>query len=461
MGAGNIQLVSWGAQNKYIMGNPSLTFFKSVYKTHTNFAMESISIDLNRTDANVFEPTVFKAKIPRNGDLVVQVYFVFQLPPVISDSFTRFRWLENIGEAIIANTWVTIGNVIVDRQSGEYMNIYNNLTLPSFRREMYNKMIGNVSALTNPFKEQILDKVYSDSALKITKIYPSGNTAQNPTLPAQKCFVPLRFWFNRDFASALPIVALQYMDVEISIELRPIYQLYQLYYYPPRKNVGEYQAPDVNNPQHHIKNYISNDLSLYLRQENLLDLKARLEVNFVYLDKDERNFFVSKPLEFLIDQCTRIDQYKLGEHNVLEFKLHNMIKEFYWVFRRSDAFMRNAWFDFLDGTKNIMRTVKFMFNGVDRIEEKEPQYFNYLIPFQHHVGDPSEGIYCYPFAINPDEGVKQPSGSVNCSRIDKFQFVANLITPDSPGYFYDLIFFASGYNFLRINGGVASLFYTL
>jgi hypothetical protein len=153
--------------------------------------------------------------------------------------------------------------------------------------------------------------------------------------------------------------------------------------------------------------------------------------------------------------------YKLGEHNVLEFKLHNLVKEFYWVFRRSDAFMRNAWFDFLDGTKDILRTAKFMFNGVDRIEEKEPQYFNYMIPFQHHIGDPREGIYCYTFAINPDEGIKQPSGSVNCSRIDKIQFVANLITPQTADYFYDLIFFASGYNYLRINGGVASLFYTL
>lgn len=460
MAGGVIQLIAWGAQNKYLMGNPSMTFFKKVFKTHTNFSMESIAVSLSRTDANIFEPTIIKAKLPRNGDLVVQVYFVFELPPIISDSFTRFRWLENIGEALISSVTLSIGNVIVDKQYGEYMNIYNNLTLPSFRREMYNKMIGNISALTNPFKEQILQKVYQESAIRITKIYPTEGNAEKPTLPSHKCYVPLQFYFNREFASALPIVALQYMDVEITLELRPIVQIYQLFYYPPGSNVGEYRAPNTDNPDHHIKNYVSQDISRYIRGETVMDLNARLEVNYVFLDKEERDFFISKPLEYLIDQCVRLDYYKLTEFNVIDMKLQNPVKEFYWVYRKSDSIVRNSWFDFLDNDRNIMINTKFMYNGVDRIEEKEPQYFNYVIPFQHHIGDPKEGIYCYTFAIKPDDGIRQPSGSCNFSRIDKLQFVTKLKKPDGD-YTYDLVFFASSYNILRINGGIASIFYSL
>lgn len=460
MGGGVIQLIAWGSQNKHLMGNPALTFFKKVFKTHTNFSMESIAVSLNRTDALLNEPTILKAKLPRNGDLITQIYFVFELPPIISDSFTRFRWLENIGEAIIASVTLSIGNVIIDKQYGEYMNIYNNLTLPSFRREMYNKMIGNITALNNPFKEQVLNKIYQDNAIKITKIYPTEGNANNPTLPSHKCFVPLQFYFNKGFSRALPIVALQYMDVDITIELRPINQIYQLFYYPPGSNVGEYRAPDSDNPKHHIKNYVSNEISRYLRDDTLLDLNARLEVNYVYLDKDERNFFINKPLEYLIDQCIRKDAYKLKEFNVVEMKLQNPVKEFYWVFRRSDAVVRNSWFDFLDNDSNIMLTTKFMFNGVDRIDEKEPQYFNYLIPFTHHIGDPREGIYCYTFALQPDEGLDQPSGSCNFSRIDKLQFVCKLKDPEGD-YYYDLVFFATSYNILRISGGIASLFYSL
>lgn len=460
MGGGVIQLIAWGSQNKYLMGNPLMTFFKKVFKTHTNFSMESIAVSLSRTDANIFEPTVIKAKLPRNGDLIAQTYFVFELPPILSDSFTRFRWLQNVGEAIISNVTLSIGNVIVDRQYGEYMNVYNNLALPSFRREMYNKMIGNISALTNPLKEQILEKVYQDSAMRITKIYPTEGTADKPTLPSHKCYVPLQFYFNRDFGSALPIVALQYMDVEITIELRPIIEIYQLFYYRPGTNVGEYRAPQPDNPDHNIKNYVSQDYSRYIRGETILDLNARLEVNYVFLDKEERNFFMNKPLEYLIDQCIRIDTYKLTEFNVIDMKLQNPVKEFYWFYRKSDAVQRNSWFDYLDEDRNIMVTTKFMFNGVDRIEEKEPQYFNYVLPFQHHIGDPEEGVYCYPFALTPDNGIQQPSGSCNFSRIDKLQFVTKLKKP-SGDYTYDLVFFASSYNILRVSGGMASIFYSL
>lgn len=460
MGGGSIQLVAWGSQNKHLMGNPSLTFFKKVYKTHTNFSMESITVNLNRTDAFIHQSTIFKAKIPRNGDLVMQVYFVFDLPPVVSDSFTRFRWLPNIGEAIILETTLSIGNVIVDKQSGEFMNIYNNVTLPSFRREMYNKMIGNISALTNPLKEQILDKMYQDNAVRITKIYPKEGDVYNPTLPKHTCFVPLQFYFNRDFASAIPIVSLQYMDVDITIEVRPVEQWYQLFYYPPNSTVGEYRAPNSDNPNHNITNYVSNELTKNIRDGSLLDINARLEVNYVFLDKKERDYFVNKPLEYLIEQCVRIDRYKLSTFNVIEMKLQNPVKEFYWVYRKSDANIRNAWFDFLDNGRNIMEKSRFMFNGVDRIQDKEPQYYNYLIPFQHHMGDPQEGIYCYTFALRPDEGISQPSGSCNFSRIDKLQFVTTLKAP-SGDYTYDLLFFASSYNLIRFSGGIASLFYSL
>ena len=459
MGGGVIQLIAWGSQNKYLMGNPSMTFFKKVFKTHTNFSMESISVDLNRTDANLNEPTILKAKLPRNGDLVTQIYFVFELPPIVSDSFTRFRWLENVGEAIISKVTLSIGNVIVDQQGGEYMNVYNNFALPSFRRDMYNKMVGNLSALTDPFKKQVINNVFQDNAIRITKVYPTQGNAQKPTLPSHKCFVPLQFYFNRDFTSALPIVALQYMDVDITIELRPITQIYQLFYYPPGSTVGEYRAPNLDNSAHHIKNYIPQDISTYLRGDTILDLNARLEVNYVFLDKDERTFFMTKPIEYLVDQCVRIDSYKLSEFNVIDMKLQNPVKEFYWVYRRSDAVARNSWFDFLDNARNIMVTTKFMFNGVDRIEEKEPQYFNYVMPFQHHLGDPNEGVYCYPFALKPDEGIAQPSGSCNFSRIDKMQFVTKLIKPKGD-YYYDMIFFASSYNILRISGGLASIFYS-
>ena len=455
MGGGIIQLQAWGSQNQYVMGNPSLTFFKKVFKTHSNFSMESIKVSVNRTDVNLFEPTIIKAKLPRNGDLVSQMYLCFTLPAIVSDSFTRFRWLPNVGEAIIQKVTLSIGNVVVDEQCGEFMNILNNVTLPSFRRDMYNKMVGNISALTDPFKEQVFNSVYSDSRLRVGKIYPSAV----PTLPEHRCYVPLQFWFKR-FSQALPIIALQFMDIEVTIELRPFYQVYQLYYYPPGSNVAEYRAPQTDNPDHHFKKYAYQDVKKYLRSDALVDLNISLEVNYIFLDDDERNFFMYKPLEYLVEQTTRVDMYRLKEFNVVDIRLQNLVKELFWVFRRSDASSFNGWFDYLDKSRNIMKTARFMFNGTNRIEDKEWQFYNYLVPFQHHTGDPTEGVFCWTFALNPDDGLEQPSGCCNFSKIDKLQLVTTLATPSSSDYAYDLVMFATGYNILRINGGIASLLFS-
>ena len=461
MGGGSIQLLAWGSQNKYLMGNPALTFFKKVYKTHSNFSLESIAVSLNRTDANIYQPTVLKAKIPRSGDLVSQIYFVFELPPVISDGFTRFRWVENVGEALIRSVSISIGNVVVDKQSGEFMHVFNNAHLPSFRREMYNKMIGNINILNDPFKEQILNRIYKDSAIRITKIYPEEGTAANPTLPAHKCFVPLQFWFTRDFSSAIPIVALQYMDIEITIELRPIVEIYQLQYYLAGTTIAEYQAPNLDIAGHHIQQYVVNEFQRYIHAESLLDIQARLEVNYVFLDTEERTMFIHRPLEYLIEQTTQVERYRLVEHNVLDVKLQNLVKDMFWVFRRTDARAFNKWFDFMDKARDIMVNAKFLFNGVQRMEDKEPQYFNYLIPFQYYQGDPKQGIYLFTFALDPRNGIIQPTGSCNFSRIEKFQLVCKLIVPRDAAYAYDILLFASSYNILKVHGGIASLAYSL
>ena len=82
--------------------------------------MEPIKIDFNKTDTNIYEKTILQVKIPRHADLVSQMYLVFDLPEIVSDEVSRFRWIENIGEAIIDNYYISIGGSIIDKQSGEY-----------------------------------------------------------------------------------------------------------------------------------------------------------------------------------------------------------------------------------------------------------------------------------------------------------------------------------------------------
>ena len=126
MPGGLIQLVAYGAQNIYLNGNPKLSFFKKVYKTHTNFSMESIRINVSKNIINFHESTTISARLDRNADMINNMYFVFSLPTIFK--FTdeknvkeKFNFVRNIGEMIIDNCYINIGGNIIDKQYGASM----------------------------------------------------------------------------------------------------------------------------------------------------------------------------------------------------------------------------------------------------------------------------------------------------------------------------------------------------
>ena len=146
MPGGLLQLVAYGSQNLYLNGNPSISFFKKVYKTHTNFATESIRLNFNKNELNFKDSTHLIAKIDRNGDLISNMYFVFTLPEIkkryhhdeapsyncVHDKDPKvghkFNFVENIGEIIIKEYYIYIGGNIVDKQYGEWFEIWSELT---------------------------------------------------------------------------------------------------------------------------------------------------------------------------------------------------------------------------------------------------------------------------------------------------------------------------------------------
>ena len=252
------------------------------------------------------------------------------------------------------------------------------------------------------------------------------------------------------------MVSLQYSDVEITIELRPWVELYKILY--SQNNIINNYAPDKYNPEHRMINFISNAKKKFMLSENTINMYSYLEANYIYLDDSERQQFAYKPLDYIIDQTTRIQYSTLGENTVIDMVLQNPIKEMVWILKRSDQGVYNNWFDFQDEFSNIMKSAKIMFNGVDRIEEKDAEYYNYLQPFQHHSGAPKEGIYMYSFSIFPED--YQPSGSVNASRINNIQLYLNLNKPKNGNYGYDTNIYVVNYNFLRISSGLAGIVYT-
>ena len=167
MGGGLLQLVAYGAQDVYLTGNPQITFFKVVYRRHTNFSIESIQQTFNGTPSSGKRVT---CQISRNGDLVHKLYVVFEEGNRDKDARDLIQKVE-----------VEIGGQLIDRQYGDWMQIWNELTLPAGKKTGYDKMVGITGA--------------------------SG-----------KRYVPLEFWFCRNIGLALPLIALQYHEVKINIE---------------------------------------------------------------------------------------------------------------------------------------------------------------------------------------------------------------------------------------------------
>jgi len=153
MGGGLMQLVAYGAQDVYLTGNPQITFWKVTYRRHTNFAMESIEQTFNgQAD---FGRRV-QCTISRNGDLAYRTYLQVTLPEIGQDGccntgacdYTYARWLDYPGEQLISMVEVEIGGQRIDRQYGDWMHVWNQLTLTAEQERGYNKMVGQTTQLT-------------------------------------------------------------------------------------------------------------------------------------------------------------------------------------------------------------------------------------------------------------------------------------------------------------------------
>jgi hypothetical protein len=440
MAGGLMELTFKGNQDLYLIGNPQISFFKSIYKTHTNFAIESKRLDLNKTTLNFINTTKFICKIKRHGDLVSQMYLCVTLPNIYSDNLLKFKWVENIGQALINSIEIYIGGSLIDKQYGEWMHIWNELTISKSKRELYDKMIGNTLDMIDPTS-------YNGG------IYPANSIGGDASIKGRQLIIPLNFWFNNNIGLALPLISIQYQEVELYIELKGLNDLYLLY------EGSDYVKPDINDVTHLFKNFV--DTSEVLLTDSTIEIDPYLEANYIFLDNIEREEFAKKSIDYLIEQVVRIDMnYIKDEYNTLNLALHNPVKELVWVFKRTDNELFNNWFNFTDKdlSMEIIKKCKLILNGLDRIEEKNGSYFSLVQPYQHH-GQTKDGIYMYSFALKPS--IFQPSGSCNMSKVNKIQLYLDLNTPLNNSYEYNLSLYSISYNFLRVMSGSANVAFHL
>ena len=210
MTGGFLQLVSYGSQDFYLTGNPQISYFKTVYRRYTNFSMDFYRINPeNNLGLSETSTTTYKFKVDRNGDLISQIYLVFTLPNIFSDNDSQFRWIRNIGSSAVESVSVFLGGNLIDKNYGEWFDIWQELTLPQSKKQIYNELIGNVPEMYNP-----------ELSPRFTSYPNQSKNNEIPSIKSRTIRLPLIFWFNRNPSLALPLVALQYYPVEIQVEFK-------------------------------------------------------------------------------------------------------------------------------------------------------------------------------------------------------------------------------------------------
>jgi len=444
MGGGLMQLVAYGAQDIYLTGNPQITFFKVVYRRHTNFSMECIKQTIN---GNFNFGKEGSSTISRNGDLIGQMYLSYSL----KDN-TNIQ--SNFGNAMIKNAEIEIGGQLVDRQDGRWMQIHTDLTEPN--------PSGNPCG---PCPHQKLAGIGVNF----------GSAGESTTTKKDMIYwVPFKFWFCRNPGLYLPLIALQYHEVKLKIELWE------------STNLG-------TAPAFHDKN-----LSLW--------------VDYVYLDTDERRRFAQVSHEYLIEQVQMKKSNWGSSTSSVKLNFNHPVKELVWAFSQSGAdgikdnffpgtalrhdsdldgsITQGAYDDNgghyggdhlpIDFAKHLhvgnavaeetnvfieQRNYGLKLNGHDRFYKRDSHYFTLTQVWKHHTGYgspfPVSSIYVYSFALKPEE--HQPSGTCNFSRIDSATLdMTNIGTTHLPEstVINEINIYAVNYNVLRIMSGMGGLAYS-
>ena len=425
MTGGLMQLVAYGAQDIYLTGNPMITYFKVVYRRHTNFAMESIQQTFNGTVGVGKRVT---ALISRNGDLVSGMHLEVKLPR--SDQ----SYVTDVGHHVVQQVEVEIGGQLIDRHYADWLEIWAQLTVPASKKLGYRHMIGQ-------------DHMAADGAPTGLQTQGGANVAGG----SRTLFVPLQFWFCRNVGLALPLIALQYHEVKVNIQFATTAQLTE----------GALTG----------------------------DIEASLWVDYIYLDTDERRRFAQVSHEYLIEQLqfTGGEAYNAlaaggagaaatTRSQSINLNFNHPVKELVWVCKETGAQFASS---FVSGNKiagaldnfagtnstgiNPVSLAKLQLNGHDRFAERDGNYFSRVQPYQVHTCIPdSPGINVYSFALKPED--HQPSGTCNFSRIDnaKLQLTLTGGVADAGNALLGgtIKVFATNYNVLRVMSGMGGLAYS-
>jgi hypothetical protein len=437
-GGGLLQLVAQGKQDVFLTGNPQMSFFKLVYRRYTNFAVESQPMYFDGTPN--FGQRI-SCLIPRKGDLLGRVYLDVTLPALtMEDSSGEYiSYVNSIGNALIQEITFEVGEQEIDRQTGEWMEIWEQLTTTASQRDALNLMVGRMAQYTPP------------------------SLIPGPKSPGLRLFIPLQFYFCRNPGLYIPLLALQYHPIRINITIAPLQKLAYKGY----------------------TSYVAGCSQSFVNPATITNMM--LWGDYVYLDVEERRRFVSKSHEYLIEQVQYTPPISVTpKQSIVNIKtdFNHPVKEFIFVVQRDIMQEIGEPFNYSNLAigepvpaqlipylnvgqvrTDLIATALLQLDGYDRFNVRDALYFRLVQPYEHHTTTPVDNfIYVYSIALQPED--LQPTGSLNASRIDNvnWQFNMNPLLEMPPAISRgncSIRIFGTNCNVFRVVNGYGGLLFTI
>ena len=458
-GGGLLQLVAYGAQDVFLTGSPQITYFKQLYRRHTNFSQESIEQSFIGSATYGGRPSV---TISRNGDLLSKVYLEVELQPN-TGALIDTRYVSKLGHKLIKYVECEIGGQKIDRVFGRWMDTWYGWTHKAEKDAGYAEM---------------------------TLVDHDMNPDQGYYLAEKKkIWIPISFWFTKSAGAALPLISLQYHEVKLIFDIEPIGEIL--------KTVDSTAAAaGISGSGSQFATVASTSSSAGLStlvtdgppsnaSQTAYDPKFKLWADFIFLDTPERRRFAQSSHEYLIEQLQTTGEdpkSKQRSHNI-RLSFNHPCKLFAWQFIPKTFAAENALltgtgpnesyiFDpFYNGVSvaktkqtvdkscaNPIASVKLQLNGHERFAERPGAYFSLVQPYQHLDAIPTKSYQgCYSFCLAPSE--HQPSGALNCSRVDNASITFEMTEGAGNGENMDgkFIIYAVNYNVLRVLSGMGGL----
>lgn len=496
MAGGLLNLVSYGNQNIILNGNPSKTMFKCAYAKYTNFGLQKFRLDFDglRT-LRMTEPSKFSFKVPRYADLLMDTYLVVNLPTIWSPIYPpqdcatgewrpyEFKWISNLGSQMIKQVSFIVGGQIIQQFSGQYLYNMVERDFSESKKKMYYNMTGNVADLNDPGNSGTRVNTYPNA------YYTSDVAGPEPSIRSRQLYIPLNIWFTLSAKMAFPLVSLQYNELYIEIEMRPVNELFVVRDILSSQpvSIAKYIQANQNDTLFQFYRFLQPPPTTAILPSDYTDMRTNwaadvhLVSTYAFLSDEEVKVFASQQQQYLIKEVYSYNYENVTGSKRVKLDSLGMVANWMWFYQRSDAYLRNEWsnysnwpydylpYDVIDpsgvafpydvpggvcgpftpnenpdnsstgikitGTynvaneKNIMQKWALLLDGKYRENQFDAGVFNYVEKYSRSPGNAPDGLYCYNFCLNTNPYEFQPNGAMNLSKFNLIEFEFTTYAP--------------------------------